>query len=526
MSASRLKESLQACSKSFETGDIAESDEAVAGAVSLLDSIAEAPPPDAEDVLIEIDRFLSSQQSNRMAVDALSLEFPKVVIRFASLSDKCEEIAGDVIKNLVGICNPRDMLSILCEALDSHINVSRAPIYYVLLLNELSKVFRRIQRRQIEQLKVALPVILKVIYEVSSDTDEGDRNSLDELFGAAYSIGTSIQKICEELEERMKQELCAILGLYALQNIALVSRSRRAHRASSLCLHVVEFSRFLRFCGLSYSGLITGSDFNSIAGKISKMDGDDVMACFSFALDGASLAVIWGLISDKVADAAGQQVDATLNIIRNHSNKRWLAVCMLKSIFSSIHYPWEIKSHSIDLLLSIMGGVDPKEAYDKSIDFASFMPGIFAVLKGIERTVIGAPDASSRKRTFGALRKVVSSLPCSERFDVLKALITNSVSPSMMALLVDIVKEEIHVESHQKITPGADETTKGQIYKESCPFWTPHVLDVVELILKPPQGGPPPLPEHSEPGKQTKRVCLKRIHSEKPTQSGYSLFGH
>lgn len=50
-----------------------------------------------------------------MAVDALSLELPKVVIRFASLSDKCEEIAGNIIKHLVGICSPRDMLAVLCE---------------------------------------------------------------------------------------------------------------------------------------------------------------------------------------------------------------------------------------------------------------------------------------------------------------------------------------------------------------------------------------------------------------------------
>lgn len=51
----------------------------------------------------------------QMAVEALSLEFPKVVCRFVSLSDKCEEIAGNIIKHLVGICSPRDMLTILCE---------------------------------------------------------------------------------------------------------------------------------------------------------------------------------------------------------------------------------------------------------------------------------------------------------------------------------------------------------------------------------------------------------------------------
>ena len=46
---------------------------------------------------------------------------------------------------------------------------------------------------------MALPVILKVLNAASSDADEGDKHSLDDLFRAAYSIGTSIQRICEEL---------------------------------------------------------------------------------------------------------------------------------------------------------------------------------------------------------------------------------------------------------------------------------------------------------------------------------------
>lgn len=29
-------------------------------------------------------------------------------------------------------------------------------------------------------------------------------------------------------------------------------------------------------------------------------------------------------------------------------------------------------------------------------------------------------------------------------------------------------------------------------------FWTPSVLELVEWVLRPPQGGPPSLPEHSD----------------------------
>lgn len=35
--------------------------------------------------------------------------------------------------------------------------------------------------------------------------------------------------------------------------------------------------------------------------------------------------------------------------------------------------------------------------------------------------------------------------------------------------------------------------------KSKSPFWSSCALDLVELILKPPNGGPPSFPEDSEP---------------------------
>lgn len=47
--------------------------------------------------------------------DVLSLELPTVVSKFAGVSDVCLETAGSVIHQCIAKCNPRDMLSILCE---------------------------------------------------------------------------------------------------------------------------------------------------------------------------------------------------------------------------------------------------------------------------------------------------------------------------------------------------------------------------------------------------------------------------
>lgn len=277
----RLKEALDSCSQSFETGDLGKSDAAVAAVVGLLDSIVVASPSDSEnaatceraseEALIEIQSYLSSPSSNQMAVDSLSLELPKVVAKFAALSDSCREIAGSIIDYLVSNCSPRDMLSILCEAMDTHIRESKEQSFFILLLSRLAKVLNRTQRRHVEQVKVAVPVILEVLNAISSESDDEDKDSLSDLFGAAISIGTSIQAICEKMVGRRKEELRAILGLYVLQNMALISKSRQLHIVSSFCSVVLQFSKFLPFCELSYFGLITGCDVTSMTDEISKV---------------------------------------------------------------------------------------------------------------------------------------------------------------------------------------------------------------------------------------------------------------
>lgn len=50
-----------------------------------------------------------------MAIDALSLELPKPVAKLGARMGNCRDIAKTIIELLVSNCNPRDMLSILCE---------------------------------------------------------------------------------------------------------------------------------------------------------------------------------------------------------------------------------------------------------------------------------------------------------------------------------------------------------------------------------------------------------------------------
>lgn len=64
------------------------------------------------------------------------------------------------------------------------------------------------------------------------------------------------------------------------------------------------------------------------------------------------------------------------------------------------------------------------------------------------------------------------------------------------AILLDLVRGEVLRESRQAdndyVESGGFQSHGG------LPPWASHVLELVELILRPPEGGPPRLPDHTE----------------------------
>lgn len=138
----RLQQILSSCSQSveFETSN--------AELTCFLDSVSNsalANPDDklsnsiAFEILSELLWYLSSHTLDQPVVDALSFELPKAVAKFAGVSASCLEVADAIIDRLVTTCSPRDMLSILCEALDHLSKMLTAPSCIAPLLTGLSK---------------------------------------------------------------------------------------------------------------------------------------------------------------------------------------------------------------------------------------------------------------------------------------------------------------------------------------------------------------------------------------------------
>lgn len=83
---------------------------------------------------------------------------------------------------------------------------------------------------------------------------------------------------------------------------------------------------------------------------------------------------------DDMSKYAGEELELALKEVQSNHMKKWEAINMLKYVLSSISYPWIIKSHSINLLLSLTGEDHVKE-FNNHVDFTSYAPHIFATLK-------------------------------------------------------------------------------------------------------------------------------------------------
>ncbi|KAM0968946.1 hypothetical protein EV2_017742 [Malus domestica] len=464
--------------------------------ISFLNSTLDAALSDPENedakanafrALTKVHQFVSSPSLDQAIIEALSFELPMAVSKFGGVSDGCLEVVECTIDCFISMCSPRDMLSILCEALAPPSEAIRDSGYIAPLLTGLSKVFLSLQRRHFEQVKVAVPIIVKVLKGRSLELEDEDPE-FKNLFDRAMGIANSIRAVCLKLEGVANEKLRALLGLYVLQIMAVVSMN---HNVPSSQPFVLQLSSFFPFCGLSYLGVITGSDVDKITRAVVGDDEDDYMSCLSDVKCGAPLSVIWGYASDDVVGAAEEDLNSVKDELKDNQTERWLAVGMLKHILAPATLPWELKRHAINFLICITDG--NISHCDEHNNFSSYTTSLFAALQAVQMIIMYASDTVLRKNAFEAFKRIIADIPASQRFDMLKSLIINSNSSSMIAILLDIVKGELHKESCQSV--GNDEVPQA---KPPTLFWTANVLELVELILKPPEGGPPSFPEDTD----------------------------
>ncbi|XP_057781217.1 aberrant root formation protein 4 [Salvia miltiorrhiza] len=499
---STLSQALASYSELIVAGDYVASEQSIAELVKFLHSIsesliAEEEPQYSEELAVEIitqiHRYVAAPALGQEIIDALAFELPKAVARLACVSSRCLEVAEGVVDLFVERCSPREMLSILLEAISSLSDPFMSPCCFVPLLGGLMKVIVLIQRRLYEQVKHAVPIILNVLTTMCLKSDDEDTD-FEKLFHRATGIACSIRTISVKLEGEDNRKLNALLGLYVLQIMALVSCGMT--RDISRCRPVVlQLSDFLPHCDLSYIGLVTGCEVDKISKLVIGDDSEVGVDCFSQVKLGAVLAVIWGFGASEIAVAAKADMTSVLMELKGNWTRRWEAVGMLKYLFSYANLPWALKWDGISFLACIMDGIVSNKDND-FVDYSSHMPTMYASLKVVEMVIMYAPDSALRKKTFMTFKKMLADIPTPWRFSVLMALIKNSNSPSMTGILIDCVREEMHLE---KVKRNASvDTVPNSEVSQSSSFWNPSVLELVQMVLRPPDGGPPSLPEDSD----------------------------
>jgi len=75
----------------------------------------------------------------------------------------------------------------------------------------------------------------------SSEPDVEHGMTAVDLFNAAIGIGNAIQEMCKTMVNHREEELCSILGLYALQNI--VSTKLMLFLEHTCMLHPLRYTK-------------------------------------------------------------------------------------------------------------------------------------------------------------------------------------------------------------------------------------------------------------------------------------------
>ncbi|CAM8969478.1 unnamed protein product [Rhodiola kirilowii] len=488
-----LRRALNSCSEVVESGDLCKSSQAAEELARYLDSVSQpilSNPEDkslqikALDALLEIRGYICSV--DEAVIDAITGFLLKEVAKFSIASEKCLEIADNIIDKLIEICGARFMLPILTGAFGYLDEQFQHPRYLAPLLHGTSAAFLSFQRRQFENIKAALPVILNAL-EAISRNDNVETLDLTLLFQRTLGVASSIHMI---LEGKMHDRLRALLALFILQAMTLVSISL-GHEPSICIPLVTQLMPLLSYCGLSYLGCITGSDVDKTNRILSEEDEDiSEMSCFSLVKHGACLSVIWGHMSNVVSESAKEDLSALKNTLRNNQEKRWQAIGMMKYLFTCNDLSWELKKQGIDFLLGITEDDGASNKFIcEPVEYSHYVTSIFSSLQAVEILMMSAPDPVLRKKAYEALKRILADISPAQRLDVLKALITSCHSSSMTAILTNLLREEMHREQkrgQKEISPDEDFT-----------FWNNGILEIVGHILRP-QGGPPSVVEDSD----------------------------
>jgi hypothetical protein len=90
---------------------------------------------------------------------------------------------------------------------------------------------------------------------------------------------------------------------------------------------------------------------------------------------------MWTSVHDDMSKYAGAELESALKRVQDDYIMKWKSITTFRYVLSSVNYPWVIKSHSIDLLLTLVDD-NCSEETNSHVDFP-YSTQFFATLKVI-----------------------------------------------------------------------------------------------------------------------------------------------
>lgn len=486
-----------------------------------------------EQVLQQAVELLDPSFSSGLELcEKIGLELPKVAVKFVSLSQACQDHCLSIIEDLAENCSPREMFAAFMEALAMY-SASETLIYCIPLVQGLSLVFSRLQRRQAQFFQEASAGLLALVrlaaHDDGDDDGEEDEESLQAIDGRnivpleqvraaivddIVQVALTVREACIAVDvDEHREDFQQRLGMFALQILGITGE-KIAHPGREVPPAVVELVELLPFCGLSVFLLLTGDQIQAliettadeVAGSSDQVAQTNQKK--SEATKGAALAVYWALSNNEVAEAAGVSLNSLKEGLQFTGRKGVIAALFvatsllagrsLRPLSSVPATGLALVGTILELASSLEFSIDDEEEDDGLALTLHILPS----LQRLENVVVYAPSLKMRRQGYGFIKKIIQDvLPETSRLQCLQMLIKNCIYPSLVSLHLICVKDEVArawPPTPQQPGPsssGSHSAGESQRVKNlPSPFVSEDVLEVIESVLRPEDGASPEIP--------------------------------
>lgn len=405
--------------------------------------------------------------SGLVLCEKIGLELPRIAVKFVSLSQSCQDHCLGIIEALAENCSPREMFAAFMEALNMY-SASQTLIYCIPLIQGLSLVFSRLQRRQAQFFQEASSGLLALLRLATQDDgdDEGEEEtsieSLQGMEGAnivppeqvraaivenIVQLAPVVRETCDAVEvEEQCRDFQRRLGIFVLQTLGIAGE-QFAHPGWEVPASVKELVELLPACGLSMCLLFTKNQIEALIETTS----DGITGATDQAVQkdqknleaskGAALAGYWALSNDRVA----ADVQVALNSI-----KEGFQITGRKGVVAALTVATSLlKGRSsrplssvpaagltlVDTLLELASSREFPIDDDEGDGWMSLTLRSLPPLQNLQNVVVYAPSIEMRRQGYAAFKKIIQDvLPEGARLQCLQILVSNCLFPSLVSL--------------------------------------------------------------------------------------------